>query len=75
MDECIDLITEDVQHSYDCAMSLQEKNPTVAAYLNGVADGMRRALVYLELLEASKKAAMPASTAADPLRKETNNLQ
>lgn len=73
--QIVDMICDDMQHESDCADELRSQSPIAAAYRDGTADGLRRALVYLELGEANKKAAMPASTAADPLRKETNYLQ
>lgn len=72
--QIIDMICDDMQHESDCATELRDQNPLFAAYRDGVTDGLRRAMVYLELIEANKKAAMPASTAADPLEKGDNDL-
>lgn len=69
----IDKICTDIQHEFDCADNLRspEKLP-LACYSEGVADGLRKALCYLEILQRTEKAAMPASTAADPLEKGDN---
>jgi len=72
----IDKICRDMQHEFDCADALRsaEKLP-LACYCEGVADGLRKALCYIEILQRTEKAAMPASTAADPLEKGDNDLQ
>ena len=69
----IDKICDDIQHECDCADGLRENGDLLLAYFcDGVADGLRKALRYIDILVDTEKAAMPASTAADP-QKETNN--
>lgn len=69
----IDKICADIQHEFDYSDALRsEENLPLACYCNGVADGLRKALCYIEILRETVKAAMPASTAADPLEKGDN---
>lgn len=76
LEQIQELISEDLQHESDRAIELRDQCPVMASYREGVADGLHRAMVYLDLLaQENKKAAMPASTAADPLEKGDNDLQ
>lgn len=73
LEQIQELISEDLQHESDRVIELRDQCPVMASYREGVADGLHRAMVYLDLLVLeNKKAAMPASTAVDPLRKDTD---
>lgn len=71
LEQIQELISEDLQHESDRAIELRDQCPVMASYREGVADGLHRAMVYLDLLVLeNKKAAMPASTAVDPLEED-----
>lgn len=68
LEQLQELICKDMEQEYESANELREQSPALASYREGVADGLHRAMVYLDLLvQENKKAAMPASTAVDPL--------
>lgn len=73
IEDILDMLGEDIQHESDIAVGLREDCPLMASYREGVAAGLHRAMEYLDLLVLdNKKAAMPASTTADPLEKGDN---
>lgn len=75
IDDLIDHISVAMQAEYDLAQNYYNAgNFGLYIYHEGLADGLRRALRYAEIREATKKAAMPASTAADDPHEETNNV-
>lgn len=72
--DIIDKLCADVDAEAEGAAQFRDKsNLIMSYYCEGVCDGMHRAMRYIEMLrdqqaaECMKKAAMPASTAADPL--------
>ena len=68
-----ELICSDMEQEVECANSLRCQSPVLAAFREGVSEGLRRAMMYLDLIALeNKKAAMPASTAAAPLEKGDN---
>jgi len=68
-----EIICEDMEQETECANALRNQSPVLASFREGVAEGLRRAMVYWDLAAVeNKKAAMPASTAADPLEKGDN---
>ena len=70
-EEILDLLCDDMQHECDCAIALREQCPIMAAHRDGVAEGLHRAIQYLDvLILGNKKAAMPASTAVNPLEED-----
>lgn len=65
-----EMICNDMEQETECANELRAHSPVLASFREGVAEGLRRAMVYWDLAALeNKKAAMPASTAADPLEK------
>lgn len=63
----IDEISESLQDKADAAqMHRGNGNISLALYLDGFSDGLHYALRLIDILQETKKAAMPASTAADP---------
>ena len=76
LDSVIDRILQDIQTELDGAeYSRRIGNIPLAYFSEGYADGLRKALRYIEILQETEKTAMPASTAADPLEKGDNDLQ
>lgn len=74
LDEIIDDICVALTHEGDLAQDYAKANNNgLYLYHQGVCDGLCRALVYAKSRLATKKAAMPASTAADDPHEETNN--
>lgn len=68
-----ELLCRDMEQELESASELREQSPALASYREGVAAGLSRAMMYLDLVALdNKKAAMPASTAADPLEKGDN---
>ena len=73
LEDVLEMISADIDSETDFAIGLRDKSPVTASYREGVAAGLHRAMEYLDLMVfENKKAAMPASTAVDPLRKDTD---